>query len=113
MRQHKYGAKKAIVDNIKFDSQAEAKYYSKLKLLKRAKLIVDFEIQPEYIVYDGFVRDGKKYQPIKYRGDFLVTYPDGRIEVIDVKGMKTPVYEMKKKMFTDRYRDLVLVEVTA
>ena len=107
----KYGAKKITIDNIKFHSRAEANYYSHLKLLKRAKQIVGFEIQPEYIVYDGFVRDGKKYQPIKYRGDFLVTYPDGRKEVIDVKGVQTPVYRLKKMMFESKYPHLTIKEI--
>lgn len=113
MRQSKYGARKVSVDNIRFDSKAEARYYERLKVLKRAKQIADFDLQPEFIIHDGFERDGKKYRATKYRGDFLVTHLDGRQEVVDVKGVKTQVYEIKKKLFLDRYRDLTLVEEMA
>jgi hypothetical protein len=107
----KYGAKKTVVDNVRFDSKAESEYYKQLKLLKRANEIQDFELQPTFVLHDGFVLNGKKYQPIKYKGDFLVTHLDGRKEVIDVKGVKTQVYDMKKKMFLNRYRDYSFLEV--
>lgn len=112
-RAHKYGARKTTIDGITFDSVAEARRYQQLKLLKRAGDITDFTLQPEYVIYDGFTRDGKKYRPIVYRGDFLITYPDGRQVVEDVKGVQTEAYKLKKKMFVDRYRDLTLVEVSA
>jgi hypothetical protein len=37
MAENKYGNKKTIVDGIKFDSKAEAKYYEQLKWLKAGK----------------------------------------------------------------------------
>lgn len=46
----------------------------------------------------------KKIQPIKYKGDFLVTYPDGSQEVIDVKGKETVDFKLKKKMFQNVYQ---------
>lgn len=113
MRRHKYGARKTVIDNIAFDSKAEAQRYQQLKLLKRSGAIKDFQLQPEFVIYEGFTREGKKYRPIVYRGDFLVTYPDGRQVVEDVKGAQTEAYKLKKKMFVDRYRDLTLQEVRA
>lgn len=108
----KYNSRKTSVDNIMFDSLAEASYYKRLKLLKKAGEIKDFELQPTYILQAAYKRGKRKVQPITYKADFLVTYPDGRQEIIDVKGMKTAIYRMKKKMFEYRYPDLEIVEVS-
>jgi hypothetical protein len=109
----KYGAKKTVIDGIKFDSKVEAQYYSHFLKEKQAGLIKSFELQPEFVIFDGFTdRDGKKHRSIKYRADFLLVYPDGSMDVVDVKGVKTPVYQMKKKMFLQRYPQYRFVEVT-
>ena len=100
-----------MVDNIQFDSQAEANYYRQLKLLQRAGEVVEFEIQPTFILQEGYKRGKRKVQPITYKADFLVTYNDGRKEIIDVKGAKTEVYRLKKKIFEYKYPDLEIVEV--
>lgn len=109
----KYKSRKTIVDNIPFDSLAEANYYKRLKLLRKAGEIKDFELQPIYILQDAYKRGKRKVQPITYKADFLVTYKDGRKEIIDVKGMKTEVYRIKKKMFEYKFPDLEIIEVTA
>ena len=107
----KYNAHKTTIDGITFDSKKEADYYCYLKLLKRAGEIKDFELQPEFVLQDGY-RDaaGKWVRPIIYRADFRVTYADGREVVIDTKGCRTQVYAMKKKMLLKRYPDLNFVE---
>lgn len=103
----KYGNKKVEVDSIRFDSKAEAKYYTELKVLKRAGIIVDFELQPEFVIHDKFKdRQGNAHRAIKYRADFYVRYPSGVEEIVDVKGSpktRTSDYMMKKKMFISRY----------
>jgi hypothetical protein len=109
----KYGAKKTTVDNIVFDSRAEARYYQELKLLKAGGQILSIDLQPEYVLQEAFSKNGKKYQAVKYRADFLVTYPNGKQEVIDVKGVKTGEYSIKKKLFEKRYTDLTIREVSA
>lgn len=99
----KYGAQKTIVDGIKFDSGMEAEYYGYLKKLKSQGFIRSFTLQPVYILLPAFIFNGKKIQPIKYKGDFLVTYADGRQEIIDVKGKETVDFKLKKKMFRSVY----------
>lgn len=102
--EHKYGAKPVEVDGIKFPSTKEANYYSELKLLKQAGEILGFSLQPEFDLQPAFTtKDGEKIQAIKYRADFLITYPDGSQKVVDVKGYKTDVYKLKKKMLLYRY----------
>lgn len=109
----KYRARKITIDGITFDSRAEANYYSTLKILQKAGEVESFELQPTYILQDGFKRGKRKIQPITYKADFLVTYSNGKQEIVDVKGVKTEVYRIKKKLFEYKYPDLEIVEVTA
>lgn len=92
MKAPKYQNRKTVVDGIKFDSAKEARRYGELKLLERAGQITGLEIQPSFrlLVNNCLI--------CTYRADF--TYQDAtkaRI-VEDVKGMKTPVYRLKKKL---------------
>lgn len=109
----KYGAMRTTIDNITFDSKAEANYYTQLKLLKRAGQVADFTFQPRFLLQEAYVHrfTRKRVQKIEYVADFYVTYPDGRKEIIDVKGIQTPVYKLKKKWFECKYPDLRITEV--
>lgn len=107
-KRSKYGNKKTIVDNIEFDSQKEAEYYCQLKLLKRAGEIKEFGLQPKYELQPGFKKNGKKYRPITYIADFVITHNDGTTEIVDVKGVETQVFKIKKKMFEYQYPELSL-----
>lgn len=107
----KYHSQKMIMDGITFDSKKEAQKYCELKLLKKAGEIADFQLQPEFILQEGY-RDntGRWIRPIKYKADFKVTYPNGREVIIDTKGYKTKVYQIKKKMLLKRYPNIEFVE---
>lgn len=99
----KYNAKKVVIDNIKFDSKAEAAYYQQLKLLKMTGEVVSFDLQPEFVLQESFRKNGKLYRAIKYKADFLVRYSDGHEELIDIKGMLTKEFRIKQKLFELRY----------
>lgn len=103
MTKSKYGARKVVVDGIKFDSGMEAEYYQHLLNLKKQGIVADFTLQPVYILLPAFMFNGSKIQPIKYKGDFLVTWVDGTQEVIDVKGKETVDFKLKKKLFQSVY----------
>lgn len=107
-KKHKYNAKKVEIDGIAFDSQKEANYYCQLKLMKQAGEIRDFTLQPKYELQPGFTKNGKKIRPITYIADFLITYNDGSTEIVDIKGMETKDFKLKKKMFDYRYPNLKL-----
>lgn len=111
MRRHKYGAKKTTIDGHTFDSKREAQYYNDLKLLQRVGVVVEVKLQPKFELQPGFKHRGRKILPITYTADFLVTYKDGRVEVVDVKGMKTQQYQLRKKMLLYRYPDILFREV--
>ena len=101
---HKYNAKKTAVDGITFDSRKEATRYRELKALERVGKIDRLELQPRFVLMDGFRYEGKAIRKIEYVADFL--YRDlSTCELIveDVKGVKTDVYKIKKKLFLKRY----------
>jgi len=93
---NKYRAIKTVVDGIKFDSKKEAARYQTLKLMESNGHISDLKLQPKF---DLIVNDKKIGF---YKADFEYTQ-DGKIVVEDVKGMKTPVYNLKKKMIKAIY----------
>jgi hypothetical protein len=90
----KYKNKKAVVEGITFDSIKESKRYHELKLLERAGVITQLELQPRL----DLVVNGQKIG--FYRGDFGY-YENGVRKIEDVKSAfttKMPVYRLKKKL---------------
>lgn len=108
----KYGAVKTKIDGIEFDSKGEAEHYASLKLLERAGVIHDLELQPRFILQDSFIYQGHKERKIEYVADFQYV-KGGHTVVEDYKGMRTQVYKLKRKLFLKRYGDkIVFKEIT-
>lgn len=107
-KRNKYGNVKTEVDGIKFDSKKEAEYYCQLKLLKQAGEIKDFGLQPRYELQPTFRKNGTTHRSITYVADFIIDNNDGTTEIVDIKGMETQVFKIKKKMFEYKYPDLNL-----
>ena len=93
-----------------FDSRREAEIYLDLLSRKQAGEVLRIGLQPQYTLLEGF-RDntGKKQRPITYTADFFVAYADGRNEVIEVKGVRTRDYLLRKKMFLHMMRDTDII----
>lgn len=111
---NKYHARKTTVCGRTFDSRREAEVYLELLAQKQAGEIVRIGFQPSYTLLAGFVDNtGKKQRPITYTADFFVTYADGRSEVIEVKGVRTRDYLLRKKLFLHmmRKKDIFFREV--
>lgn len=104
---NKYKNTKVIIDNIQFDSKAEGNRYIELKLLQRAGIIQNLELQPKYILQESFKKNGKTYRKIEYRADFKYI-ENGQVIVEDVKGMETKEFKLKRKLFEHKYPDLEL-----
>lgn len=111
MYRSKYNARKAVIDGITFDSKKEAGYYCELKMLKMAGKVKEFEMQVPFELQPKFKHGGNTVRAIKYLADFVVTYTDGHVEVVDVKGDPTDVYKLKRKMLLYRYPDINFREV--
>ena len=104
-RRGKYNAKKTEVDGRVFDSRAEARRYSELCLMEKAGEIDDLQCQP---VFD-IVINGKHI--CNYFADFHYIDKSGSQIVEDVKGVKTAVYKLKKRMVEAAY-NIKITEVT-
>ena len=79
-------------------------------LLLKNGSISKLELQPKYILQEKFVQRGKKHRAITYKADFRYC-ENGHIIVEDVKGFKTKVYELKKKMLLFNYPHIDFREV--
>lgn len=87
----KYNAVKTVVNGIRFDSKKEARRYGQLKLLERSGNITELSLQPRFDLTINGCKCGF------YKADFR--YIENNKEVIeDVKGVKTAVYNLKKKL---------------
>lgn len=102
----KYGNKITEVDGRKFDSALEAQHYQLLKQQKEGGVIADFECQVRYPIADKVLNeDGSVYShKIDYVADFAITHLDGRIELVDVKGMVLGLYKLKKALMWHRHQ---------
>lgn len=95
-RKGKYNAKKVTVNGIEFDSKIEGARYIFLLEQQRKGLICKLELQKKFdIEINGqFI--------CSYKADFCYFKKDDDQKTLfvveDVKGMKTPVYRLKKKM---------------
>ena len=111
---NKYNARKTTVCGRTFDSRREAEVYLELLAQKQAGEIVRIGFQPSYTLLAGFKDNtGKNQKPITYTADFFVTYADGHSEVIEVKGVRTRDYLLRKKLFLHmmRKKDIFFREV--
>ena len=112
-RKSKYNNRKTIVNGITFDSKLEAKRYHELLLMRKAGAISDLELQKRFILQEGYTNgDGRKIRPIHYICDFYYFDCQSKKMVVeDVKGQKTQVYLLKKKMFEKAFSPLVISEI--
>jgi dsDNA-binding SOS-regulon protein len=100
----KYGNKKTVVDGITFDSKKEAARYVELKMLQQAGEIQDLLLQPSFeLRVDGGKVVGRYFADFKYR-------QGNRVIVEDVKGVRTDVYRLKKKI-VEAVHHIQIVEV--
>lgn len=94
----KYHATRTVVDGITFDSKREAARYAELKLMQRAGLISDLRRQVKY----ELIPKQQGERAVSYIADFVYS-EDGQTVVEDVKGVRTPVYRIKKKLMLWRH----------
>jgi hypothetical protein len=113
-RRSKYHAKPVEINGIHFDSTAEAMRYRELLLMEQAGEIWNLRCHQRYELLAAFDHDGKHERPIFYEADF--TYFDRLTKcttIEDVKGVRTALYQLKRKLFLKRYPTLRFIEVTA
>lgn len=102
-KRSKYGNVKVTVDGIRFDSKREAAYYGELKIREKAGEVAGVVLQPPFKLL------GPKGELMAtYKADFAFwDNREDRFRVIDVKGVETKEFRLKKKMM----RALLGIEV--
>ena len=102
---NKYGAKKTYCSQKHLhDSKKEATRCDLLHVLKKSGTISRLKQQPKFILLKGFWIGHEKIRPIHYFADFSY-YEDGVYVIEDVKGRRTAVYLLKKKMLLDKIKN--------
>ena len=97
-KKSKYGAIRTEIDGISFDSKREAARYQELRLLEQAGEIENLRLQVPY----ELIEKSKYGRSIKYVADFVYSR-NGSTVVEDAKGVRTPVYRLKKRMLAEKY----------
>lgn len=98
---HKFNAVRTTIDGITFASKAEGHRYAQLKMLQRVGEIEALELQPKFPLTVAGVKVAIyiadfRYRVVKGLGQSLTV-------VEDVKGVRTPVYQLKKKLVQALY----------
>lgn len=96
----KYHNKKVVRDGETFDSVKEYHRWIELCLLEKGGVISDLQRQVKYVLIPS-QKEGKKTieRECSYRADFVYTDNEtGETVVEDVKGMRTEVYKIKRKL---------------
>jgi len=92
------------VGNIKFHSKKEAKRYQELLLLQKAGEIKELELQYPFKI------EIENKHICTYYCDFIYQDKHGNMIVEDVKGIRTSIYRLKKKL-VEAYYGIKITEI--
>ena len=92
-KKSKYNSTPTVMDGKRYDSKREANRAGELKLMAQAREIVGFAEQVTIHIPGDH----------KYIADFVVLNRDGTYTVEDTKGVKTPVYKLKRDLVREEY----------
>ena len=95
---------------VTFDSKKEALRFDKLLLLAKQGIIKNLVLQPEFEIIPTVKHNNKTLCKIKYIADFKYEQDNKKI-IEDVKGFKTDVYNLKKRLFLLQNPDLCFIEL--
>lgn len=104
MNYSKYKSKKVKVDGLLFDSKLEYNIYKELK--NNDNII--FTRQEEFQLLEKFKIGNKTFRETKYIADFVIYTKNGNY-IIDAKGMETPVFKLKAKLFAFKYKKEIII----
>lgn len=90
---HKFKARPVTLDGSRFQSKLEGSYYQFLKLLEKSGKVLFFLSQVPIRLPGN----------AKYICDFQVFYEDGTVSFVDVKGIETPMFKLKRKQVEELY----------
>ena len=102
---------KDLKESLRFDSNKELNYYLILKDRQKKGEITDLKRQVTIEILPAFTDvTGAKHRALTYVADFTYTEVKTSSKVIvDVKGFKTEVYKIKRKLLA--YKGIIIKEV--
>lgn len=83
----------------------EAQYYEHLLERQKNGEITQIILQPKFEIIKAYTKYGRKIRKAEYTPDFLVYYPDGSHEYIEIKGLSDPAADLRRKLFDSIYPD--------
>lgn len=95
----------------RFDSEAEYRYWCHLKARLASDEISELQRHVAFELAPGVSIHGRKRPPLRYFAD-MAYMEDGKRIVVDVKGMITDVYRIKRHLMK-AVHDIDIVEVKA
>ena len=101
-RRSKYHNKKVELDGMVFDSMKEAARWRELVLEQQAGAIKDLRRQVTFMLIPPHTGRIRNERACNYIADFVYVR-DGYVVVEDVKGVRTEVYKIKRKLMRDKY----------
>ncbi len=107
-QKNKYSAKKTTYNGRLYDSKLEASVARDIDILIKAKVIRNVVPQVDFILYG---KGGTKI--CVHKVDFMVEYTDGKVAVIEAKGVATALFRLKHKLFLDNHPDIDYILVTS
>ena len=100
----KKGKAKRTHGGILYDSELELRFFKEWILPQVGSgNIVKYDRQVDFELQEKFQYNKKNIPSIKYVADYVVTFKNGHIQVIDVKGQPDAVAKLKRKMFWFKY----------
>jgi len=93
----KYHNKPCQVGAEKYRSQKERDRHQSLLLLERGGYISELRREVPFPLADAVTVQGRRRPAVRYYADFTYRNPDGFV-VEDCKGMRTPVYNLKRHL---------------
>lgn len=97
----KYGNRRTTYAGVTYDSGLEALVAAQLDFMQRTTgEVTRWERQVTFDLGAG----------ITYRADFVVHYATGAARTIDAKGVLTPEFKLKRKLFEEKYGPLDIVK---
>lgn len=104
-KKSKTATKYKAVKTDGYDSKRESQVAKRLHEQEDKGEIKDLQEQVRFeLLAKQKDKDGKvAYRAVNYIADFCYYDKEGIYHVVDVKGMKTPVFALKEKLFFNRY----------
>lgn len=108
------GKLKREYNGVRYDSELEARYARVLDLLVKEGKVRGWERQIAFPLFAfQSLSAGRAISAVitKIVIDFKVWHMDDRLEYVECKGMETPLYKLKKKMFDACYPDIKITMI--